>query len=394
MIEMTKRERMITTLSNKEADRIPVAPDISCMIPCKLTGKHFYDVLLYSNPPLWKAYIDALDYYDFDGWFIYGSLQWKCDYEISQKTYEERDSHGRHVFVQEIDTPKGVLRQKTVYPDYDCETPIEKLIKNFKEDFPKIKYLFPEITGFDDSLFQIQKKELGEKGIMALAAFPPGFATLLYYFEGNVEAMTYAYYDEPELFKEFCDITEKDQLKKLEMILEVKPDSLLTGGSGSITLASPELFDELSLPGLKKITRMCKEAGVISGVHSCGKEMHVIKRCAEETDLNYINPLEIEPMGDSDLATAKKLYGNKLALMGNLHTTEIMLKGSVTDVRRESLKAILDAGVGGGFVLSTGDQVGRDTPEENIREMINTCKEFGTYPLNIDAIKSEKEKLL
>ena len=38
-----------------------------------------------------------------------------------------------------------------------------------------------------------------------------------------------------------------------------------------------------------------------------------------------------------------------------------------------------DAGAEGGFVLSTGDQCGRDTPEENILAMIETAKYYGKY---------------
>ena len=98
-------------------------------------------------------------------------------------------------------------------------------------------------------------------------------------------------------------------------------------------------------------------------------------------------------MGDCSLFEIKQKYGGKLALMGNIHTTEVMLRGSVKDVRLNSLKAILDAGGNGGFVLSTGDQCGIDTPDENIREMVNVCKEYGNYPLETDKISEEILKL-
>jgi len=128
---------------------------------------------------------------------------------------------------------------------------------------------------------------------------------------------------------------------------------------------------------------MCRETGVISGIHSCGKERYMVEVCANELDLNYTNPLEIPPMGDCDLVEIKQKFGNKLALMGNLHTTDVILPGIPEDVKRESLKAILDAGCGSGFVLSTGDQCGRDTLDENIFAMARTAKEFSSYPLDI-----------
>jgi hypothetical protein len=28
------------------------------MVPCRLTGKPFWDIYVFQNPPLWKAHID------------------------------------------------------------------------------------------------------------------------------------------------------------------------------------------------------------------------------------------------------------------------------------------------------------------------------------------------
>lgn len=44
---MTSKERILVAMQNKEADMVPVSPDISNMIPCKLTGKPFWDIYLY-----------------------------------------------------------------------------------------------------------------------------------------------------------------------------------------------------------------------------------------------------------------------------------------------------------------------------------------------------------
>jgi len=75
----------------------------------------------------------------------------------------------------------------------------------------------------------------------------------------------------------------------------------------------------------------------------------------------------------------KKLYGGRISLMGNLHTTDIMLRGTVDEVERAAKQAIDDAGAGGGFILSTGDQCGRDTPLENNRKMVQVCSTYGRY---------------
>lgn len=393
MKKMTSRERMMTALRCGTPDRVPVAPDFSCMVPCRLTKKPFWDVILYNNPPLWEAYLDAIKYYGTDGWCIYGGVGLKQESNVNVERQIISMTDERITVKQTYKTPDGNLSETYIYPKWDPPTTVEKMIKNFKEDFPKIKHIFSNITGYSSDYLEVQKNVIGEQGMFGIGVGTPGLQIFMAYFDGNLEAATYAMYDEPELFQELVELYDRYVMRQTEIAIECGIDSILTGGSGSITLQSPELWRKMSLPTIKKQTKLCKEAGIISGIHSCGKEKYIVEVCANETDLNYINPLEIAPMGDCDLAECKKMAKGKLALMGNLHTTEIMLRGTVEDVRRESLKAILTAGIDGGFALSTGDQCGRDTPDENIFELVRTVEEFGYYPLNIGKIQSEIERL-
>jgi uroporphyrinogen decarboxylase len=124
---------------------------------------------------------------------------------------------------------------------------------------------------------------------------------------------------------------------------------------------------------------MAHDLGIPTHVHSCGPEKELVRMAVQETRLTVIDPLEVPPMGDCDLAELKRLYGDKIVLKGNLHTTEVMLMGSAEDVVKASKVAIDDAGAGGGFVLSTGDQCGRDTPDQNIRAMVETARTYGRY---------------
>ncbi len=54
-----------------------------------------------------------------------------------------------------------------------------------------------------------------------------------------------------------------------------------------------------------------------------------------------------------------------------------VLRGRPEDVAAAAPKAIDDAVAGGRFILSTGDQCGRDTPDENLRAMIETARTYG-----------------
>jgi hypothetical protein len=96
---------------------------------------------------------------------------------------------------------------------------------------------------------------------------------------------------------------------------------------------------------------MAREAGVPTMLPSCGKERDLVRWCAQETDLNCINPPVVAPMGDCDQAEIKRAHGRQLALTGNPHTTSVMLFGAPAEVEDAARAAIDAAGSGGGFVL-------------------------------------------
>ncbi|TKJ47758.1 hypothetical protein CEE34_02235 [Candidatus Aerophobetes bacterium Ae_b3a] len=256
---------------------------------------------------------------------------------------------------------------------------VRGFIKDFERDFPiYLKYFFPDPSSCDDKNFQEWRNKFGDLGIVGLCVGYPGFQDLIHYVDGGLEKITYYYYDYPDLFEEYRLRYHEWAIKMTERILRAKPDYLMTGGSGTITLSSPEIFRKLGLSTLKETTRIAKNAGFPSLLHSCGKEKDLTKMCAEETDLSCINPLEVPPMGDCILPEIKQQFGDKIALMGNLNTTSVW-RATSREVEQQTKKAIEDGGKGGGFILSTGDQCGRDTPDENIFKLVETVEKYGRY---------------
>jgi uroporphyrinogen decarboxylase len=375
---MTKRERLLAVLRGEIPDCVPACPDISNMVPAKLTGKPFWDIYLFQDPPLWKAYIDAVKYFDIDGGFemySFGDLfsdeeKWETrivsrdnDRIITRDFNEETGEWHKYVVVHSRSNPPSteILPHKVGQPD--IPTSWEKLTG--VKEWP---------TGFE--LWNMIKKEMGNHGIVGMQS---GMKTLI--LEGPDDI--YEYFAHPEKYHLIRDkmIEKVENRMKIIRNLEVKPDFLFCGGSGTLVFQTPDIVRELVLPVLQRTTELAAELGIPTHVHSCGPETELVKMFSEETGLSVIDPLEIPPMGDCDLAVIKKLYGKKIILKGNLHTTNVMLSGTVDDVIRASKKAIDDAGQGGGFILSTGDQCGRDTPDENIRAMVETARTYGRYPL-------------
>jgi len=377
--ELSPRERMRIAIGNGQPDRVPCCPDISNYIPARLTGRPFFDIYMRNDPPLWRAYLDAVRYFGIDGWFMYAGLGFQRETSITADTEVLADGPERKTHRTTWHTPDGDLTAETVYYVGDPPTTTLKPVRDLTADLPKIRHWYAPITGCETSTADEMRQEVGELAVFGMYVPLPGFQSWFGLFDGGVEAMTYAHFDHPDEMEQLRRWTHDDAIRQCEMVLDYKPDFFLTGGSGSITLQSPDLFRHYSLPTLKQICRMAKQAGVLTMIHSCGREWDLCRVAAEETDLNCINPLEVPPMGDCDLAACKREFGHKLSLMGNLHTVEVMQRGTVRDVEHAAKAAIDAAAAGGGFILSTGDQCPVGTPDDNIRKLVEVAKTYGRY---------------
>lgn len=379
-MELTSKERIILAIKNQKPDRVPVMPDFSNMIPCRLTGKPFWDIYLDHNPTLFYAYANAVDYFGIDGWFqTYDAIAFKRQTTVGRTSQVVDIPRDRKLETVVYHTSKGDLTEATTYYRSDPPTKTEKIVKDIIADFPKVRELYSPIVGYDASRVEEHRARVGDKGIFTLGIGFPGVQLWHDCFTDSTIGAVYAIYDYPEIMDEWAALLERDCVKMAEIMLDQKPDVLMLGGSGTLTLATPELVQRYAMPTITKVTKMAKEAGIPTMLHSCGITMPFAKMLVEQSDLNCLNPLEPPPMGDVDLKEFKQLYGNKLAMMGNLHTTDIMLNGSPKDVEMAAKKAIDDAGEGGGFILSTGDQCGLNTPDENIFKLVEVASTYGVY---------------
>jgi uroporphyrinogen decarboxylase len=379
MPAMNHRERLLATLRGEIPDCVPAAPDFSNMIPARLTGKPFWDLYLYNDPPIWEAYIECARHFDIDslmdGYFPLAFPEEKRDegwerfivFRSAERivTQAARVEDGRRVWKPAVD----------VY--YVADPPTKGLapekvgLSEIPKKWEPLEGVKPADTG-PEGLKRL-KKLMGEQGLVGVFVASTGAL-------GSPEAI-YDYYDHPEKHEQWAAerVAAAERRFARIMAMETRPDFLCVGGSGTLVFQTVEIFRQLALPAVKRSIELADAAGLPTQVHSCGPERELVRIMAEETRLTVIDPLEIPPMGDCDLAEIKRLYGKRLTLKGNLHTTAVMLRGSVADVRRAARQAIDDARQGGRFILSTGDQCGRDTPDDNLKAMIETAREYGRY---------------
>jgi len=378
---MTSRERLLTVLAGRIPDCVPVAPDFSNMIPARLTGKPFWDLYLYNDPPIWEAYIACARHFNIDalmdGYFPLQlpepgappAPEWEtaivgrtAEWIVTQRSHTEG---GRRLWSDRVN----------VY--YRADPPTCGL-RPEKIGLPPVPARWEPLIGVKPAdsgpagLKRV-KELLGEQGLVGV--FVASTCALC------DEESIYRYYDHPEQHEQWAAarVAAAERRFRQVMALEVKPDFLCVGGSGTLVFQTVDIFRQLAFPAVRRVIELATAAGMPTQIHACGPEKELVRIMAEETGLTVIDPLETRPMGDCDLAELKRRYGRRLVLKGNLHTTEVMLRGTPDTVTRASRQAIDAAAEGGRFILSTGDQCGRDTPDENLRAMIHTARSYGRY---------------
>lgn len=378
---MTHRERLLAVLRGDIPDCVPVAPDFSNMIPARLTGKPFWDLYLYNDPPIWDAFIDCARHFDIDA-VMDGYFPLRLTEPMSSTGPEYEPfivfQNNERIVVQTSHKENGKRIWRKRVDVYYVADPPTRGVQPAAIGLPLEPTTFSPLEGVKpvdrgpSGLARVCER-MGDQGLVGV--WLASSCAL-----GSEDAV-YHYYDHPEEHERWA----RERVEAVErrfrdiMMMDVRPDFLCVGGSGTLVFQSLDMFRQVALPAVKRGIELASEAGIPTHLHSCGPEKELVKIMAEETDLTVIDPLEIPPMGDCNLAELKRLYGDKLTLKGNLHTTEVMLRGTVDDVVAACRKAIDDAAERGRFILSTGDQCGRDTPDDNLRAMVETARTYGRY---------------
>jgi uroporphyrinogen decarboxylase len=145
----------------------------------------------------------------------------------------------------------------------------------------------------------------------------------------------------------------------------------VTFGDAVAGLISRKDFLKFAWPFEKRVIERLQAAlGIPVFLHICGRTMHILD-CMAETGADC---LELDYQ--NDFAEVKRRVGRRTCLEGNLEPSGLLLSGTPEAVYQKSREVIQAAGAGGGLILSSGCEVPRDTPPENIDAMVRAASEF------------------
>jgi uroporphyrinogen decarboxylase len=139
---------------------------------------------------------------------------------------------------------------------------------------------------------------------------------------------------------------------------------------------SPQQFGEFVTPYLSKLIQGYRELGFFVIKHTDGNIMPILDQLVEA------NPHalhSLDPQAGVDIAEVKRLYGDRLCLIGNVNCG-LLDSGSEGDVIAATRYALQHGMPGGGYIFSTSNCVYTGMPLAKYELMLDVwCKE-GNYP--------------
>jgi uroporphyrinogen decarboxylase len=139
---------------------------------------------------------------------------------------------------------------------------------------------------------------------------------------------------------------------------------------------NPEMFRKFIVPNIRRVTRLARRRGVRVVKHTDGN-IHPIMEDMIKAGIEGIHP--IEP-GVMDLGEAKQMYGDRIALVGNVDCRFVVPMGSEQDVRRDVRRCIDAAADGGGYILASSNSLHANSKVPNVFAMLDEARRSGAYP--------------
>jgi len=369
---MTSAQRIRAALRCQSVDRVPVSPDCSLMMPARYTGRPYWDVFLNETPPLWKARIDFARRFGTDLIFGCNGVVGNAPGVTKETRVLERNDDAWEA-MEITHTPHGDLTRIMRYPRDKSPWTLKPIITDPDEEVDALlSTLEDPVTCRQENWYADLQHELGDNGcVFGIMSVP--LAWWLYQ-RVDLEQGLLDFYDRTELVERALTAYGEWALDWLDAQVRVqRPDFMMFGGSvSSMSVASPRLYRRYAYPWLKRACEIVSSHGIPSAVHMCGKCRAALDMLVD-AGVTMIEPLESPPSGDVTLAEVRRRYGSRLVLKGNVNTFNTLVRGTPEMVIAEARKCIRDAGQEG-FILSSGDQVAGDTPEENFRALLRSVR--------------------
>ena len=138
---------------------------------------------------------------------------------------------------------------------------------------------------------------------------------------------------------------------------------------------SPAMFDEFITPYLAKICRAGREDGMYMIKHTDGNIMPILSSLVQAGPHALHS---IDPMAGVDIREVKRLYGNKVALCGNVHCAA-MQTGTDEEVIASAEYCLTHGKAGGGYIFATSNVPFKGMPPHRYEMVLEIWRRMRAY---------------
>ncbi len=140
---------------------------------------------------------------------------------------------------------------------------------------------------------------------------------------------------------------------------------------------SPDQFDELIVPYLKKVIDEYRRMGYYTIKHTDGNIMPIVRQMAEcKPDAIH----SLDPQGNVNLRSVRELVGDQIALVGNVNCG-LLQTGTDQECDADVMRSLREGMADGkGYIFSTSNCVYTGLPLARYERMWKLWREHGVYP--------------
>jgi len=336
--EMTGRERVACAIARQGPDRVPV---VALMIhhAIRLAGLR-YDQCARDPALLVQAHLAAWKAYGYDGFHV------TCDNWV---------------------LPSALGCPIQFFPDQP-PTAAARILADTKD----LARLAKVHTGTEGRLgFKVEATRLAAQAVgdrchlkTCFDSGPFSLATAL----RGIEQLMLDCLDDPPFVLDLLEIC-TDAAIRFARACGQAGCHALTFGDSTAGLLNRALYEQFAFPYERRVIAALGDLGLPVFLHICGDTSHILDLMAA----TGADGLEVDYQ--HDIGYCRRRTGDAACLQGNIAPSAVMLAGTSRQVRQACLAAIAQSDRRGGFLLSAGCEIPRDTPAENLKAMVQAGRD-------------------
>jgi len=177
--------------------------------------------------------------------------------------------------------------------------------------------------------------------------------------------------DNSELFKKTADFFIEFMIAWGKAQIQAGADAVWLGDCvASSGFISTEHYSEFAAEGAAKVSEALKKEGAFVFYHAGESSLAHLELMAD------VQPSALSIGGKIDIKKAKETVGKRICLLGNIHGINTLQLGTPEEVERETMRIMKVGKKGGGYIFNSEEGIPRETPEENMRTMLQTAKRY------------------